>query len=487
MPSQAALRRRPRRRLRRIGVLGTGYMGLATAVAFAHKGFQVFAYDADPRVRAALRAGRSPYHEPGLGALVRAETRRGRFALVDSVEQLADRGEILFVCLPTPSRARGTIDLAPVREGVTDLGRALRETRGYRLVVVKSTVVPGTTERVVEPLLRRRSGKGPRELGVAFNPEFLSEGRMVADTLRPERIVIGGSDRRAAAELEEVYRGFGAPVFVLTLSAAELVKYGSNSFLALKVSFANEVGRLAERLGCDVDAVMAAVGADRRIGPQFLRAGPGFGGSCFGKDLRAIAARARELGLPFRSAEAALTINAEQMAHVLALVRGTYRTLRRRTVTVLGLSFKAGTDDVRESRAFPLVAALLEDGANVRVHDPVALSNFRREWARGGHRDGRRVAYCGSIESALRGSDLAVLQTDWPRYARWTPRWSGLMRAPTVVDLRREISPRVARRAGLRLVPLGVGLPRSVGLQDGAAPAVRGSPSRRGGPRGRRR
>jgi len=455
--------------VRRVGILGAGYMGLATGVAFAHRGFTVFAYDVNPRVRAALEAGRSPYHEKGLGALLREESRRGRFVVLDRVQDLAERAQVVFVCLPTPSKPGGKIDLAPLCTGVAELGRALRPGKGYRVVVVKSTVVPGTTQGVVEPLLRRSSHRSARELGVAFNPEFLSEGRMVHDTLHPQRIVLGASDPQAIRWLVALYRGFDAPIFELSPSAAELVKYASNAFLALKVSFANEIGRLTERLDGNVDEVMNAVGADPRIGREFLRAGPGFGGSCFRKDLRAMVARADELGVRFRSGENALAINADQMVHAIDLVRRTAGTLRNRTVTVLGLAFKAGTDDVRESRALPLVQALLKGGARVRLHDPEALSNFRSELGRlsGGS---SRVSFCPSVEGALRGADLAVLQTDWPQYRRWPDRWTQQMRTPTLVDLRREISRAVRTRAGLRVVALGVSPDRPPNNSPGPAP-----------------
>ncbi len=440
-----------------VGILGAGYMGLATGVAFAHRGRRVYAYDVNPGIRAAVRHGKSPYREDGLAELVRETTRRGTLVVVDSVEELVAHAATIFVCLPTPSLRSGAIDLRPLRRGLDQLGRAARSVPDYRVVVVKSTVVPGSTSLLVEPWLRRRSGKGPLDLGVVFNPEFLSEGRMVRDALHPSRIVLGGLDRRALRQVRGLYGGFGAPVFEMSPSEAELVKYASNALLALKVSFANEVGRLAERLGGNVDEVMQATGADPRIGPAFLRAGPGFGGSCFRKDLRAIVERSRALGERFRSGETALAINDDQVEHALALVRAGAGRLRGRTVAVLGLAFKAGTDDVRESRAFPLVQGLIRRGAKVRVHDPVALENFRRAWTHPPRRGSSRVTFCRSVEGALRGTDLAVLHTDWPAYARWPARWSRAMRTPTLVDLRREISLGVRRRAGLRVIALGVG------------------------------
>ncbi len=450
-------------------------MGIATALAFARRGRRVFAYDVNPRVRSRLRAGRSPYHEEGLEELLRAEVRRRRFVVVDTVQELSASAQCIFLCLPTPAGRLGRIDLSPLRRAVRELGGALRRVHGYRLVVVKSTVVPGTTESIVEPLLRRTSGRGVDLLGVATNPEFLAEGRMVQDALHPERVVVGVSDARSLRWLAAVYKGFGAPLFQLSPSGAELVKYGSNSFLALKVSFANEISRWTEVLGSNIDDVVRALGADPRIGPTFLRAGPGFGGSCFEKDLRAFRTRAEELGVPACAADAALAINQEQTEHVSELIQSAAGRLKGRTVAVLGLAFKAGTDDVRESRAFPIVERLVRDGARVRVHDPVALRNFRREWNGGVGRSLPGVRFATSAAGALRGADLAVLQADWPQYLEWPSRWSQAMRTPLVVDLRRALSPAAQERAGLRVLALGVG-----GGARGARPgSPRASSSRR--------
>ncbi|MGA9840292.1 MAG: nucleotide sugar dehydrogenase [Thermoplasmata archaeon] len=453
-----------------VGIVGVGYMGIATGLAFAHRGRRVVAYDVNPRVRKAIRSGRSPYREDGLTELLRAETKRGRFVVVDGLDPLCAVSECIFLCVPTPPGRAGRADLGPLRSAVRDLAASLRTVRGYRLVVVKSTVVPGTTDTVVAPLLRRGTGKGARSLGVATNPEFLSEGRMVEDALHPERIVVGTSDRKSLARISAVYEGFDAPVLVLPPSGAELVKYAANAFLALKVSFANELSRWTEALGGNIDDVVGAVGADPRIGPAFLRAGPGFGGSCFEKDLRAFVGRAQELGLRVRTAETALDINADQTAHALELVRQTAGTLRGRTVAVLGLAFKAGTDDIRESRAFPIVEGLLASGARVRVHDPSALRNFRREWRRRSGTLPSRLTFCPSVDRALLGANLAVLQSDWPEYLAWPRRWTDRMRSPVVVDLRRALRPEVRDRAGVRLVALGVGTAADVSASGDPAP-----------------
>ncbi len=337
--------------------------------------------------------------------------------------------------------------------------------------VVKSTVVPGTTENVIAPIIRDRSGRSPEEVGVASNPEFLAEGTMIQNALNPDRIVLGTSDSRSLAWLRRAYRPFRAPVFAMTPSSAELVKYSSNAFLALKVSFANEVSRLADRLHVNIDAVMAAVGHDPRIGQRFLHAGPGFGGSCFDKDLRALVAHSAELGVRFRSGETALRINEDQMEYVVGRVRDALGPLAGTTLALLGLSFKAGTDDVRESRALELAHELLAAGAFVRGHDPVALENFRRAWDGMHSQSDLRPELCSAVEEALVGADAAILQTDWPMYRRWPSAWTRRMKRPLLVDLRRAVNVQAARRAGLTVVGLGAG-----NTYPQASPRNRGEP-----------
>ncbi len=444
----------------RVGIVGLGYMGLATGLGFAAHGLRVTGYDVKPEIRRAVDRGRTPYHEPGLARLLAAQRRSGRFAVAESLDDLVRGAEGIFLCVPTPARPSGRIDLAPLQRSAREVGAALRAVRAYRLVVVKSTVVPGTTEHVVTPILRERSRRPPAQLGVAANPEFLAEGSMVHDAISPERIVVGTSDARALAWLRRAYRAFDAPVLALTPSGAELVKYSANAFLAIKVSFANEVARLSDRLGTNVDEVMRAVGQDSRIGPKFLRAGPGFGGSCFEKDLRAFAGRSRELGFRVRTAESALRANQEQLAYSIDFVRDHAGALAGKRIALLGLSFKAGTDDVRETRALPIAAGLIGQGARVRGYDPQANENFRAAWERAGPAGGGAFELVGSIEDALRGADAAVLQADWPVFTRWRTAWTRLMARPLLIDLRRAVAPATARRAGLEVAALGAGSAR---------------------------
>lgn len=456
-----------------IGVVGLGYMGLASALSLGARGHRVVGYDVNDSLRRALQRARSPIREPQLQALLERVHANGHFRVADVLDELVAQSRGIFLCLPTPARDSGRIDLRPLKAGLKALAPPLRATPGCRVIVVKSTVVPGTTEQILEPEIRRSTGRSHRSLGVAANPEFLAEGSMIRDAVYPDRIVIGTRDRRSRAWLRGVYRPFGAPLFELSPTGAELVKYASNAFLALKVSYANELSRMAERLGVHIDRVLAGVGADPRIGPRFLRPGPGFGGSCFDKDLRAIVTAARDLGLRFRLGEATLRVNDEQTDHALQLVQEAAGPLRDRTVAVLGLSFKPGTDDVRESRAFPLVAGLVRGGARTRVHDPVALDRFREAWERGpsGAPD-LPVEFSRSVVAALDGADVAVLQTDWPEYHAWTKAWTKRMARGLLVDLRRGMPPSAARRANLDVVALGVG-PGADGAADRRAlPAV---------------
>jgi len=440
-----------------VGIAGLGYMGLATGVGFAARGCPTVGFDIRAEARRDLRRGRTSIREPGLDPLFARATRTGRFRPVDSWDDLVRASRVIFLCLPTPRRPSGSIDLRPLLSGVRDLGLALRGVPGRRLVVVKSTVVPGTTANRVRPLLEQVSRRSRTDLGVASNPEFLAEGSMIRDVLTPERIVIGVDDRRDAALLRRVYRGFPAPILELTPSGAELVKYASNAFLATKVAFVNEISRLSERIGVEIDPVAEAVGLDSRIGAKFLVAGPGFGGSCFEKDVRALASRARELGVRLPLVESLVPTNDAQTHHAFEIIRDALGGLRRRRIALLGLSFKSGTDDVRETRALPIALEALRGGAEVRVHDPVATRKFLALWKElVGSRLGPPIA-CNRVTEALRGADAAVVHSPWPEYLRFPSSWTGIMRKPLVIDLRRALPPAVRRRSDLRWVGLGSG------------------------------
>ncbi|MGC9119354.1 MAG: UDP-glucose dehydrogenase family protein, partial [Thermoproteus sp.] len=334
-----------------LSILGLGYVGVIHAVGFALLGHRVVGYDVNPKILESLRAGRPHIYEPGLDEALQRALASGRLSFADSVEEAVSSTEATFIAVGTPSRPDGSADLSQVESAARAVGRALRCKEGWHLVVVKSTVPPGTTEGLVAKAVAEESGRAPGVgFSVASNPEFLREGSALEDFFKPDRVVIGAGDRKAADFLLEVYRGINAPKLVMSPREAELVKYVSNVFLALKISFANEVGLLAKRLGVDTYRVFEAVGLDKRIGPHYFGAGLGFGGSCFPKDLRAYIKIGESLGVDLRIAKAVYGVNDFMPLYAVQLLERHLGDLRGRKIGVLGLAFKPFTDDVRESR-----------------------------------------------------------------------------------------------------------------------------------------
>jgi UDPglucose 6-dehydrogenase len=450
-----------------VGVVGLGYVGLATATAFAAHGIDVVGFDIDARRRRAVAGGRSPVFDPGLPELLRSVTKSGRFTVASTLQTVIDNSDLIFLSVPTPSRPNGAIDLAFLRSAASAVGTAIGSTRGWVSVIVKSTVLPGTVDRVVEPILQRRSGRVPgADFGVGSNPEFLSEGTMVEDATHPHRVIIGISEPRTERLLRAVYSRFDAPILTMSRSAAELVKYASNGMLATRVSYANEIARVAELAGVDVYQVMEGVGLDPRIGPLFLRAGPGFGGSCFTKDLRALVAFGRAGGLPMDLAVSVLAVNESQARHIVDMAAREVGVLRRRKVALLGLAFKAETDDVRDSRAYPLLKELLRRGARPILHDPRATANFLRGLPDHEGSAGKFVV-ATSAKTALATADLAIIQCDWKQYAQLpASAWARLHRA-TVIDARRSLDPRKLKLANVRYVAVGLGRPGAAATTPG--------------------
>ncbi|MBI4362023.1 MAG: UDP-glucose/GDP-mannose dehydrogenase family protein [Euryarchaeota archaeon] len=399
----------------RLSILGTGYVGLVTGLCFSELGHRVTCIDIDPRRISLLRRGKSPIYEPSVDRLLKKHLGK-RFQATTDYDGV--RGtEATFLAIGTPSARDGSIDLTWMRQAVASLARVAP--RDHR-VVMKSTVVPGTTGSLVAPHFPR----------AAVNPEFLKEGSAVADFMHPDRIVVGSRRASDGKFVESLYRSIRAPRVHTDLSTAEMIKYASNAFLALKISYANELGNLCKTLGIDTYQVMDGAGLDRRIGRAFLNAGAGFGGSCFPKDVRALARQARRRGVPLRLLETTLRINEAQPRRALDLLRGHLGPLRGKRVAVLGLAFKPHTDDIRESRAIPVLRGLLRAGARVTAHDPQANENMKRLLP--------RVRYADSIPEALRGAHGCIVMTEWPQFARLP---TGLMARPVVVDGRRIVAP----------------------------------------------
>jgi len=454
-----------------VGVCGLGYVGIATAVSFAHYGYLVVGYDIDERRRRTLAAGECPVNEKGLASPLRRSVRDGRFRVTEGFDDLLRDSELVFLCVPTPEGPGGEVDSSFLESAATSLGRALRSVSGWRGFVVKSTVPPGTTVGRVRPLLEAESGRrAPEDFDVAANPEFLAEGSLWHDAIHPSRIVLGVDSGRMRQALDRLYRPYQAPRLFLSPTAAELVKYASNALLATKISFANEISRLCESLGIDVYEVMKGVGMDPRLGPHFLQAGPGFGGSCFPKDLKALLAEGRRIGVDLPLCAATLTVNETQAVRLVDRLSTALGGLEGRIVGLLGLAFKAGTSDVRESRAWPIVATLLERGAFVHVHDPRATKEFLREAERRlSPEQQSRVQVAETAAKAITGCDAVILQAAWPEYRRLpAPIWRR-MRGDIVLDARRSVRPSVLLSAGKEYWPLGGPPSRSSGEGPGSS------------------
>lgn len=444
---------------RSISVVGTGYVGLVTALAFAHHGHHVTCVDILPDRIDAISRGDAPFYEPGVGEALAYQLDAGRLTATTDTRGAVEGTDVTFLCVGTPTTEDGSYDLSQLVSATRDVGLALRSLDRRHYVVTKSTVTPTTNRTIVLPTLEETAGRSaPDGFSLLSNPEFLREGSALQDALSPDRVVIGlmEGDDRAKDLLMDLYRPFGSPVLLTSLEGAELVKLASNSLLAIKVAFANEVANVAAAVGADGYQVLEGVGMDHRLGPHFLRAGAGFGGSCFPKDLQALVAFARSLDLPTLLPMAALEQNEVQPRVVVAMARMALDgVVAGKRVTLLGLAFKPDTDDVRETRALPIYRTLTEWGAEVTCHDPRAGGAFAELVSRAGLPSPKVE---DDLDEALRDADLALVQTEWDEYRALAPaRLRSLMARPCILDARRALDPIAMVEGGVTY--LGVGYP----------------------------
>jgi UDPglucose 6-dehydrogenase len=430
-----------------ICMVGTGYVGLVTGAGLADFGMNVVCVDKDADKIAALQRGQIPIYEPGLDAIVARNERAGRLRFTTDLKAGIEDSLAIFIAVGTPPRPDGSPDLTFVRQVAEAIALHMN---GYKVVVTKSTVPTGTG-RMIEQILREKNGR--HEFSVASNPEFLREGSAVSDFLRPDRVVIGANDARAVEVLREIYSPLyliETPFLITDVVSAELIKYASNGFLAVKISFINEVARLCELMGADVHAVARGMGLDKRIGSKFLHPGPGFGGSCFPKDTAAVADLARQQGYAFEIIEATMRVNAATKARMIEKIADAAGPVAGRVAAVLGLSFKPETDDIRESPALSVVADLERAGASVRAFDPAAMPN-----AKASH---PKVHYARDAYDCADGADFLVIATEWNEFrALDLGRLGGLLRSKTMIDLRNVYDPAEMRASGWRYA--GVGRP----------------------------
>lgn len=414
----------------KISVIGSGYVGSVTAACFAEVGHEVVCVDIDKKKMDQINAGVPPIYEEGLGELLQKYAGKSLTATND-YESAIRNTDISFICVGTPSAEDGSIDLSIVRVATASIGAVLAKKEGYHVVVVKSTVVPETTEKFVLPILEETSGKvAGKDFGVAMNPEFLREGKAVYDFMHPDKIVVGAIDQKSGDLVSELYRTFKCEVTRTNLPTAEMIKYANNSLLATKISFANEIGNICKKLNVDTYEVMEAVGKDSRISPRFLNSGAGFGGSCFPKDVKALIGKAKEIGYSPNLLESVIGVNEKQPILMTEILQKKIGSLAGKKVAVLGLAFKNDTDDIRESRAIPVIAELLRLGAEVSAYDPMATENMKRIFP--------TIEYSEKAKDTLEGADACLVMTEWDEFKQLDSEFE-VMKEKTVIDGRRVI------------------------------------------------
>ncbi len=427
-----------------ICVVGTGYVGLVTGAVFADLGNEVVCVDNVEKKIAQLQAGRMTIYEPGLEEMVARNVADRRLTFTTDLVTAVRRSVIVFITVGTPAKDTGQTDLAAVEAVARQIAHAMER---YTVVVNKSTVPVGTGDLVREVIERHQPT--PIPFDVVSNPEFLREGCAIEDTLRPDRIVIGAPNQQVAMTLLELYAPLERPMIITDVPSAEIIKYASNAFLATKISFVNVIADICELAGADITQVVKAMGLDPRIGPAFLQAGLGYGGSCFPKDTDSLVHTAATLGVDFALLRAAVEINQERAGHFVRSVEKALAPLDDKRVAVLGLAFKPNTDDMREAKSVEVVRRLVELGATVRAYDPVAGANARPLLPAG-------VVYCESPYAAATGADGVVLVTEWNEFKLLDlERLRALMRRPVVFDGRNLWEPERMRRLGFEYHSIG--------------------------------
>lgn len=390
-------------------------MGLTASVGLASKGHDVICLDIDQKKVDMINSGKSPIFEEGMEELLEDVLKKKKLRATTDVKETIKNSEVSFIAVGTPSRKDGSINLDYIRSASSNSGKVLKEKESYHVFVVKSTVVPGTTEDVVKKEIEKYSGKrAGKDFGLCMCPEFLKEGMALKDFLKPNRIVIGELDRRSGEKIESIFKDFGSPILRTQIKTAELIKYASNALLATKISFSNEIGNLCKKLGLDVYDVMDGVGMDDRICRKFLDAGCGYGGSCFPKDVQAIIRKSEECGNVPILLKAVEKVNELQKKRLVELVEERLGNILGKKVGLLGLAFKPGTDDIRESPAIVIINELLRRNCEVYVHDPKAMENMKEMFP--------NINYCHTPEEVLEKSEICKIVTDWPEYGKIDPK-----------------------------------------------------------------
>lgn len=429
-----------------IAVIGTGYVGLVTGACFAEFGVDVTCVDVDVDKVDKLNRGVIPIYEPGLDKVVEKNVAAGRLHFTTSITSAVEQAQVVFLAVGTPPQEDGSPDMSYYRQAAKDVAEAIN---GYKVLVTKSTVPVGTGKWLREFVTENL--KIETEFGVASNPEFLREGAAIEDFMRPDRVVIGSNESRAIDVMKELYRPLyliETPIVITSLEAAELIKYAANAFLATKITFINEVANLCDAIGCDVHDVARGMGMDNRIGRKFLHPGPGYGGSCFPKDTRALTTVADAYGVETRIVDAVIEANERQRDAMIPKIEKLVGNLFGKKISVLGLSFKPETDDMRESPAIDIINELVKRGATVNAYDPVAMDEARHYLP--------EIGYAADEYDAINGADALVIITEWNQFrALDMEKVKSLLKEPKVADLRNIYEPADMREMGFEYVGVG--------------------------------
>ena len=428
-----------------ICVIGTGYVGLVTGVVFADLGNEVICVDKLEAKVALLKRGEMPIYEPGLEEMVARNAEEGRLVFTTDLESAVRKSEIIFICVGTPPQPDGSTDMSQVESAARGVAAAMDR---YKVIVNKSTVPVGTGDFVREiiEVNRRRNV----DFDVVSNPEFLREGSAIQDALNPDRIVIGAPNQVVAMKVLELYAPLERPMIITDVASAEMIKYASNAFLAMKISFANSIANICESVGADVVQVMKGVGQDRRIGSAFLHAGLGYGGSCFPKDSLSLLHTAKSVGYDFPILEATIRTNEEQPKRFVEKISTAIGGFTGKKVAVLGLAFKANTDDMRDAKSLDVIAAVLAGGGEVVAYDPIAIENCKRIFP--------QITYVRNAYEAAEGADAVVVVTEWNEFKQINlEKLKGAMKGTQVFDGRNLYDPDKMRRAGFDYAGVGRG------------------------------
>lgn len=429
-----------------IGIIGTGYVGLVTGACFAEFGLSVTCVDKDEKKISSLKKGLIPFYEPGLDELVKRNIKQGRLRFTTKIGKAVESSLVIFIAVGTPRRGDGSADLKYVEEVAGEIAKHMD---GYKVIVTKSTVPVGTGEKIREIIAKNL--KGQIDFDIVSNPEFLREGSAIEDFMRPNRVVVGANKPQSIAIMKDLYKPLyliEAPFVITNIETAELIKYASNSFLATKISFINEMANLCDRVGADIHMVAKGMGLDQRIGPKFLHPGPGYGGSCLPKDTNALLKIAEDHGVELGIIGAAVRANERQRGLMVRKIKDAMGDLKGRTISVLGLSFKPNTDDMRDAPSLYIINELMREGVNIRAYDPICTKEENRILP--------KVKYCKDPYDAVKGAHALVIVTEWNEFRNLQlDRIKKLLKEPYFFDMRNIYDPQRMKDAGFQYYCVG--------------------------------